>query len=231
MKLLYDIHSHSYGLGPNERTLRSLMPEEFNLLDDLGKIPPGNFFSIGIHPRFIGKLEELQQKLALIEKKSEKHLVLAIGECGLDRLSDTDLDIQKEVFLKHAEIAEKAEKPLIIHCVRAYPELITIKNTFKPKQKWIVHGFRGSDETAEQLLKHQFMLSFGPALRNSQKLAGIFRKTPLESVFLETDDSDEKIEDLYETASKIAEKSVDYTLEEIAKNVEILWSRKTVRSF
>ena len=74
MDFFYNIHSHSYGLGENERTLRSLMPEELNVLDDPGKIPPGNLFSVGIHPNFLGKLEELPEKLALIEKFSGNRL-------------------------------------------------------------------------------------------------------------------------------------------------------------
>lgn len=226
MKFFHNIHSHSYGLGANERTLRSLMPEELNVLDDPGKIPPGNLFSVGIHPKFIGKLADLPRKFAMIGKISETPLVAAIGECGLDRFSYTDLNLQKEVFIKHAEMAEKAEKPLIIHCVRAYPELIAIKNLLKPKHKWIIHGFIGSEETAQQLVKHQFMLSFGAALRNSQKLAGILREVPLEYVFLETDDSEGKIEDLYLTASEIRKDGVDYIQDTIAKSAEIFgnWS-------
>ena len=223
MKFFYNIHSHSYGLGENERTLRSLMPEELNLLDDPGRIPPGNLFSVGIHPKFLGKLEELPEKLALIENFSGGRLVAAIGECGLDRLSETDLDIQKDVFVKQAKMAEKIGKPLMIHCVRAYPELIAVKNLLAPKQKWVVHGFRGSEETAKQLVKHRFLLSFGPELRNSQKLAGIFREMPMEYVFLETDDSEEKIGDLYRYASEIRKSTVACILDEIAKSAESFW--------
>ncbi len=223
MKFFYNIHSHSYGLGENKRTLRSLMPEELNILDNPGEIPPGNLFSVGIHPNFLGKLEELPEKFALIENVSGSRLVAAIGECGLDRLSETDLDIQKDVFVKQAKMAEKIGKPLMIHCVRAYPELIAVKNLLAPKQKWVVHGFRGSEETAKQLVKHRFLLSFGPELRNSQKLAGIFQKMPMESVFLETDDSEEKIEDLYRYASEIRKNTVACILDEIAKSAESFW--------
>lgn len=197
------------------------MPEELNVLDDPGKIPPGNLFSVGIHPKFIGNPADLPRKLALIENKVENSLVAAIGECGLDRFSDTEMEIQREVFLRQAKMAETAGKPLIIHCVRAYPELIAVKNILAPKQKWIIHGFRGSEQTAQQLVKHKFMLSFGVALRNSQKLAGIFRGIPIEDVFLETDDSGGKIEDLYLTASEIRKDSVDYILDAVAKSAEI----------
>jgi Tat protein secretion system quality control protein TatD with DNase activity len=43
----------------------------------------------------------------------------------LDKLHP-NFDLQKDVFLKQIDIAETQKKPIIIHCVKAYSELLEI---------------------------------------------------------------------------------------------------------
>ena len=56
---------------------------------------------------------------------------LALGECGLDKKVQTPLDLQQEVFERQLTLAEKYKKPVIIHCVAAFQELIAIKKKLK----------------------------------------------------------------------------------------------------
>lgn len=87
--------------------------------------------------------------------------VAAIGETGLDKLQGADIDTQIKVLTKHVELSEELRLPLILHVVKAYNDIITLRGLVKPSQRWIVHGFRGKPELARQLLDHGFDLSLG----------------------------------------------------------------------
>ncbi len=51
----------------------------------------------------------------------------AIGECGLDSLVPIDQKIQEDVFVKQINIANEVKKPIIVHCVRKFYEVISFK--------------------------------------------------------------------------------------------------------
>jgi len=107
------------------------------------------FYSIGIHPSHIDN-NNISDQLKLIETLMQLDNVIAVGEIGLDRNSDVSFNIQKEVFEKQLSIAEKYNKPVIVHCVKAYSEILHYRK--QSTCAWIMHGFRGKDELAEQLL-------------------------------------------------------------------------------
>jgi TatD DNase family protein len=195
---LFNLHTHILRENGNEISIVNLFPT-----DDLENILLGKhrFFSIGLHPWHInaGNCDNLLER---IEKFSRSGNIKAIGECGLDRKSATQMDLQKKIFSRHIEIAESAKKPLIIHCVRAYPEIIEIRTQMKAKSPWIVHGFNSNTHTARQLLKHGIFISFGPSLLDSSRLQSIAMELPPGSFFLETDDKNLDIAQIY---SKTAE--------------------------
>jgi TatD DNase family protein len=172
-----------------------------------GQDPPeGSLYSVGLHPWHISE-NKLERDLNLIDVKSGN--AVAIGECGLDRCGDVSPELQLKAFRAQIEIAITLEKPLIIHCVRAYPELISEKKTCRASKPWIVHGFRGNPETASQLIKHGFYLSFGGALMNDQGLGKILASVPGDRYFLETDESAVSIREIYKSAAAIRNIDVD----------------------
>ena len=91
---------------------------------------------------------------------------------------------------------------LVLHCVRAYPEIIALKKRFGSSVSWVIHGFRGREQTARELLKHGFTLSLSSVwLMHIDKLYDCI----IDSGFLlETDDGKEKIEELYPLAACLA---------------------------
>jgi TatD DNase family protein len=102
-------------------------------------------------------------------------------------------------------LSEKLKLPVIIHCVRAWTELLQIHATVKPMQPWIVHGFNQNLKIACQLLQKKIFLSFGKALLNQNSNASVVLPLiPSESLFLETDDSDYTILEIYERAAELA---------------------------
>lgn len=144
--------------------------------------------------------------------------IVAIGECGLDKLIDTPLKVQMEIFEKHIELAEKLEKPLIIHCVKAWDELLQLHKKYKPKQAWILHGYRGGAKQTEQLIKFGFYFSFGEFF-NEDALRLVYP----ERLLLETDDSCINIQSVYKRVSSISSFNVGRIGDTIKQNVNSLF--------
>lgn len=154
-------------------------------------------YSIGVHPWDIESkvYKDYYSKLFPIAAKSN---VIFIGEAGLDKFAKTSLEIQVEVFKTHVQLSEKLRKPLIIHCVRYFNELVRLKNELNPEMPWIIHGFNNKIEIANQLLKHGVYFSFGKALLDTHSNASqIIHQINPEYFFLETDDSDISIKVVY----------------------------------
>jgi TatD DNase family protein len=158
---------------------------------------PDKLFSVGIHPwsADMSKIEELRACASLKN-------VVAIGESGLDKMkiqSSNDFDIQKELFKIHAGIAEEYGKPLIVHCVKAWNELIEIRKAMKPAAQWIIHGFRGKEVLASQLINEGMYLSFGK-YHNAESLKKAWK---CKRLFAETDDKNVDIQEVYNDISNI----------------------------
>ena len=143
----------------------------------------GKTYSVGIHPWHIG--DDWQQQIEKLKEISQHQLVVAIGETGLDTLKGAPLVIQEQVMQAHINIAAAAEKPLIIHCVRTSQQSLKLwrDNPQAHNVAWIIHGFRGNENVARELLDAGFYLSFG-SKHNEQVLA----VTPLDHLLVETDD-------------------------------------------
>ena len=173
-------------------------------VDSLVNVDVSHFYSVGIHP---WKVESEELRDSGIEKLGDlvsRHLYdlnfLALGECGLDRACEADFEIQKEVFLKQIVLSEQIKKPLIIHAVRSYPDIISMRKETKAKQPWIIHGFQANETTVMQLLRYEgIYLSLGDVLfKNENKAQLLLRTIPLERLFLETDVAERDIKDVYE---------------------------------
>ncbi len=171
----------------------------------------------GLHPWFISpngtdSHPAWEQEMQATEVKAQSSDILMIGETGIDLLrSSVPLDIQELVFMRHAALAESVHKPLIIHCVKAHDIIIRLHRTLRPAQPWIVHGFRGKPQQAEQLLSHNIQLSFGKHFNpDSMRLA--FRH---HAAWLETDDTLANIEDIYQTAAGTLNVAIEVLKEEL----------------
>lgn len=182
-----NIHTHQF--EENNATFFSL-PNIILGKDKLSTLPS----SVGIHPQYISDCWQKQ----LDELHHAAHLpqVIAIGECGLDKLSATDWQLQIQVFERQIAIANKVQKPLIIHCVRAYQECIKVLKKEKVKVPVIFHGFNKHLQLAQQLLHQGYYLSLDPILLKGKK-DDLITNLPLAYLFLETDGKPIKITDVY----------------------------------
>lgn len=160
-------------------------------------------FSLGLHPWFIDPYRwqhSLQQLLTLANQTQ----VIAVGECGLDKAIATSFELQLSAFNQQLRIAEQLNKPVIIHCVRAFNELLTLRKQFT-NSRWIIHGFQSSPQQAKQLCDAGCFLAFGKALFNPKSSAKqALLSIPIEQVFLETDVNHSiSISHIYQAAAKI----------------------------
>ncbi len=189
----FNIHTHISSKNLYVLEIVNQYPNEFD-----GSIP---YYSIGIHPWYIDETRILED-LNIIESKLTSASCLAIGECGLDKRIEMPFDSQMEVFERQLALAEKYQKPVIIHCVAAFSEVITIKKKMKMSVPMIIHGFSKNAQTAKQLLDNGFYLSFGKYLLRNPELESVFQSVPDNLFFLETDTIEEGIQHVYEMASR-----------------------------
>lgn len=188
----YDIHTH---YPPTSH------PEDLAIISiDIRKLftPCSLLYSAGVHPWYID-YNDPATTTRLFEKVREYaqfQEVVAIGETGLDKLtarSTNDFQHQKTLFISHVHLAEEVAKPLIIHCVRAWDDILHIRQSTKPNTPWIIHGFREKEPLARQLLDAGLYLSFGLHY-DKASLNVAWSKHRL---LAETDDSQANIRDIY----------------------------------
>lgn len=185
---------------------------------DIEQIPPDLPYSIGIHPKDID-VNAVDRQFEWMKNRVSENC-LAIGECGLDSFVETDQKIQEDVFLRQIQFANEVKKPIIIHCVRKFYEVISFKKY--AEQPMIIHGFNKKERIAEDLLKNNFYLSFGKAVLYNLSLQNTLKITPLDKIFLETDNDDFSLEELYEKVSEIKGISLENLNKQIAENLETI---------
>lgn len=217
MQISYiDIHTHKTDrAGPDIRALVSLQPSMLkkNLHDSVSA------FSCGVHPWYIKNMSQVEEDFTTMESVREHAAFLALGEAGLDKHTDVAFSLQKEVFMQHITLSEQLCKPLVIHCVKAWDEVLHIRKESRAKQTWIFHGFNSSHEMARQIIDAGCMLSFGKLLFNTNtKAARVFSDLSGESFFLETDDSDISIEEVYHHAAHLRDTTVEALKKQLFEN-------------
>jgi TatD DNase family protein len=184
---------------------------------DLPKADDGNLYSTGLHPWHLESVE-IRECLQAMEQAMNLPHIVAVGECGIDKAIDTELVWQEYYFRKQAEMARKYEKPLIIHCVRAYAEVMRMKKEVRSSLPWIIHGFRANEQTAASLVKNGFYISVGGKLLDDPRKIKAFSMIPLDRLFLETDDTHESINSVYEQAARLLNIQVEDLQERIMAN-------------
>lgn len=167
----------------------------------------GVYAAVGLHPSHLfeqevdnfedgekihykTKGEEFNENYYLELAKNEK--VVAIGECGLDYYKvDSGKEKQKEVFIKHIELAKKINKPLIIHCRDSHDDLIKILianyQLLIAPNPGIMHFFAGTLEQALKYIDLGFYISFSGVITFTNTYDDIIKNLSLDKILIETD--------------------------------------------
>jgi TatD DNase family protein len=194
MSQFINLHTHRFSNDSEVIEVVNQYPWEFDAL-----IPN---YSIGIHPWYIDE-KRLESDLACITEKLQLAPCLALGECGLDKRIDIPMALQISVFKKQLEIVKQTKKPIVLHCVAAFDEMIAIKKEMKLENPMIIHGFSKNEQVAQLLLNNGFYLSFGKYLLRNPEMEKVVKFASENQILLETDTIEESIYEVYEKAAAV----------------------------
>ena len=217
----FNFHTHQFTNNPDILELVNQYPQDFDV-----SIP---FYSVGIHPWHIVE-NRIAADLKIIEDKLTEDNCLAIGECGLDKRIEVPFELQILVFEKQLALAEKYKKPVVIHCVAAFQEVIAIKKKMQSTVPLIVHGFSKNSQIADQLIKEGFYISFGKYLLVNPDLKTVFQNVPDNRFFLETDTLDESIAAVYDLASEYKGLTIKELREIISNNFKDVFDKSELKN-
>ena len=140
--------------------------------------------AFGIHP---SELESSYDEEFLLKCLNSKYCV-AVGEIGLDyHYLDYDKNAQKDWLIKQIKLAEKVNKPVILHDRDSHADILEIIKEFKPNG--VLHCFSGSVEMMREVLKCGLFIGVGGVVtfKNAKKLVECVKELPLNRLLLETD--------------------------------------------
>jgi TatD DNase family protein len=152
----------------------------------------GIYPSFGLHPWFIAERTGTWQQT--LENLLVKYSHAAVGEIGIDHaIEERDDADQEEVFFQQLEAARKLERPVTIHCRRAWGRLIELLDRFgEVPNGMLIHCFGGSAEIATELVKRGAYISFSGSITrpNARKAGPAIRAVPVDRILIETDAPD-----------------------------------------
>lgn len=208
---LIDIHTHT-AKGSADLEIINLFAHELAVNSLLQPC------TAGFHPWHLDNYDE-RAMINLLHDLSDRPQIIGIGECGIDLTIGIDQEKQERIFLKQAGIAEIVKKPLIIHCVKAYNEMIRLRKQMNALVPWILHGYAAKPQITKQLIKHDFYFSFGTALLNDkQKASNSLKIISPAKLFFETDESEVSVSEIYFFAAKILKMDVEILKEQVSEN-------------
>ena len=207
-----DIHTHHPVNTEEIISVSSLFLQDVDLQNRISAP-----FSAAIHPWHATRFS-LEQVSGMLENLTKQPGFIAIGETGLDKNCAADYQCQKTLFELHLKFAEKHSKPVIIHAVKSWNDLIGyLSHTKVPV---ILHGYSAGIELTKRLIDLKCYFSVGKsALQITPRFREAIQIIPLTSLFLETDDSKVTITEIYHEVSKI----MDLPLEKLKIQINRNW--------
>jgi len=184
-------------------------------------LTPIHYYSFGNHPW------NIQHTIHEIEKTIVNNpQIIAIGECGIDKLrSNKSVDEQVVSLKQQIELSERLKLPLILHIVNGYNEIIKLKKEYNPKQKWVIHGFNKYKQI-ESLKQNGFYLSFGESLLHNSQLQKSLINFPITKIVLETDDSVIPIKKMYNFVAELVKIDLHDLQKQIRQNINLITNGK-----
>lgn len=180
-KILLNAKKNDVGMVIVNATNMENNKEVLKLVSDYDMI----YGALGIQPEEIDN--HWRECLEYVEQHIHDDKIVAVGEIGLDYHYDCDKSLQREVFRKQLEIAEKNNKPVIIHSRDCIQETYDILKKYRVRG--IMHCYSGSVEMANKFIKLGFYIGIGGicTFKNASKIIEVIKNIPLEYILLETD--------------------------------------------
>lgn len=159
------------------------------------------------------------------EVKASAKDIVAVGECGLDRVHEgiASIDDQVYVLLKHFELASELKLPIIIHSVRTHSDLLGILKKIKFQQPVMLHAFGGNEKEMHDYLKYDVTFTYGKRIFKNDSMLKI---TPLKNLMFETGDQTEfSIADIYQQGAKSLGMEVEKLEEQLYANFKRVFNQ------
>jgi TatD DNase family protein len=204
-----DFHSHRAEGEKHTITVKNLFAGE----EVPASVIPGIYFSSGIHPWHLTG-ENAPELMAAVKNTIENSRVIAVGEVGFDSMRGPSINIQYDVFIYQALLAEEYNKPVVIHAVRSWDILRRAKKEVNPSVKWVIHGFRGKAQLASDLVSEKFMISLGVEGMSRE----VVEAAGLQNILLETDDSGRSISSVYSHLASISGTGLNELTDRLKEN-------------
>ncbi|MFC5049828.1 TatD family hydrolase [Rubritalea spongiae] len=177
----------------NALVVNGTSPEDWNAVTELSETYPQLIIpSYGLHPwKTPFHLNAWKEQLTQLINENPK---ACIGECGLDKwMHNPNINAQCDAFHFQLGLAERYNRPISIHVLKAWAPLLDSLNSHKiPQRGFMLHGYGGSKETARQLVKLGAYFSFSGYFlqQRKQNVQEAFRYIPLDRILIETDAPD-----------------------------------------
>ena len=140
--------------------------------------------AVGFHPHEAKDCDDAA--FATIERLAADPRVVAIGEIGLDyHYMYSPRDAQREVLLRHLDLAARRNLPVIIHSRESTADMLELL----PPSHGILHSFTETYDVAKQLIDRGYFISFSGIVtfRTAEGLRECARRLPHDRVLIETD--------------------------------------------
>ena len=156
---------------------------------------PRVFAAVGLHPTRSNDLDDAAR--AEIEALAAAPRVVAIGESGLDdywttrREDCASLEVQREAFAWHVDLAKRTGLPLVIHDREAHDGILDVLRAEGAPETVVFHCFSGGPELARTCAGHGWLMSFSGTATfrnaNAVDLREAAAGAPADLVLTETD--------------------------------------------
>ncbi len=193
-----DILAHKRSDDPDVQTILSINVDASteDLEDDLP-------CCVGVHPKSID--DDVDDVLFIARDLAHESTVIAVGECGLDRAIPVGWVDQMRVFEDQISFSELLCKPMIVHCVRAHADVVTLHRELQVEQPWVMHAFNKGPDTLDRVTDAGLYVSFGAdIMADNSPAAESVKSVSIHKMFLETGHQTEfTIKQLYNRAATL----------------------------
>ncbi len=210
-----DFHTHKPKKTDTHICIQSLLLDEFQKENFL--FP----FTLGVHPWWVDEISKVDF-FEIYEKLSNHPNYLGLGEIGLDRTRVENWQKQIELFEFQLKLAnDYNESFIIIHCVRAFNEVIKYIKKDNYKGEVIFHDYHGNESITKDFIKRDYYFSLGKKLlHESEHFHKSIELIPLDRLFIESDDNEGiEVELIYEKLANLKSISIIELKEHIYKNL------------
>ena len=178
--------------GVVKMAIKGCCEDDWPLVIKIAESHEGTYRAFGLHPWFI--TERSPDWLSTLENCLTQYPQASVGEIGIDHaIEDRNDSDQEAVFLAQLDLARRLNRPVSIHCRKAWGRLIELLDQFGDLPRgMLIHCFGGSAEVASELVQRGGYISFSGSITrpNARKAGPAIRSVPAERLLIETDAPD-----------------------------------------